>query len=75
MKFAGRYKGNRRRREPSIVASCICGWRSRPCTPKRAERRHQAHIVVRHAGQNRAVDSDTSKTLLLPAPANTSLGT
>lgn len=60
MKLPGRYKGNRRRREPPIVASCVCGWRSRPCSSAEAERQYQAHIAVRHAWQS---------ALLLPAPA------
>ncbi len=68
MKLPGRYKANRRRREPPIVGSCVCGWRSR-CAPKKAERRYQAHIAVRHAGRNLAVKAAASKALRLPAPA------
>lgn len=44
------YKANRRRREPPIVVSCpICPWRSRPCSPKKAEARYQVHVALRHA--------------------------
>jgi hypothetical protein len=47
-KLPGRYKGTRRRREPPIVAECPCGWRSRPFSPQKAERRYAAHVIVTH---------------------------
>lgn len=50
-KLHGRYKGNRRRREPPIVAECPCGWRSRPMNPKKAEKRFSAHVSIRHGGR------------------------
>jgi hypothetical protein len=42
-------EGTRRRREPPIVAECACGWRSRPYSPKKAEKRFAAHFADRHA--------------------------
>jgi len=69
VKLRGAYKGTRRRRELPIVASCVCGWRSRPYTPKKTEQRYQAHIAVRDARQNPAVNAERSKALLLPARA------
>jgi hypothetical protein len=49
-KLPGRYKGTRRRREPPIVAECECGWKSRPLSPKKAEKRFAAHVAM-HGGQ------------------------
>ena len=55
MKLPGRYKDNRPWRRSPIAASCVCRWRSRPCKPEKAERCYQAHVAIRHAGQNPAV--------------------
>lgn len=48
MLLPGRYKGNRRRREPPIVAECGCGWKSRPLNPKQAEQSYVSHVITDH---------------------------
>jgi hypothetical protein len=42
MKLPGAYKGARRRREPPIAAECPGGWKSKPMSPRKAEKLRDA---------------------------------
>jgi hypothetical protein len=71
-KLPGRYKGTRRYRLAAfVIAECgKCGWKSQPLSPKKAEKRHAAHVALMHfePGQKPAlqVPSTTAMTASKP---------